>query len=95
MQSGSPLADSAAISDLFRMQNTSRVYADRVGCMVDKSHRLLECLRSRSYEELGNVRFTVSAPNISNSHTLPDTGFQNIKSSNQEIKRNERKISFN
>jgi len=57
-QSGSPLSDSAAISDLFRMQNTSRVYADRVGCIVDKSYRLLECLRSRSYEELGNVRFT-------------------------------------
>jgi len=57
-QSGSPLADSAAISDQFRMRNTSRVYADRLGCVVDQPYKLIECLRSRSFEELGNVRFT-------------------------------------
>lgn len=59
-QSGSPLADWAAIHDLLRMQNTSRVYGDRLGCVVDKSYKLIECLRSRSFEELGNVRFNVS-----------------------------------
>ena len=58
-QSGSPLADWAAVQDLLRMQNTSRVYGERLGCVVDKSHKLVECLRSRSFEELGNVRLTV------------------------------------
>lgn len=41
------------------MQNTSRVYGERLGCMVDKSYKLIECLRSRSFEELGNIRLTV------------------------------------
>lgn len=41
------------------MQNTSRVYGERLGCIVDKSHKLMECLRSRSFEELGNVRLNV------------------------------------
>ncbi|EFX72170.1 hypothetical protein DAPPUDRAFT_308571 [Daphnia pulex] len=55
-QSGSPLADWAAVQDLLRVQNTSRVYGERLGCLVDQSHKLIECLRSRSFEELGNVR---------------------------------------
>jgi neuroligin len=54
------LADWAAIQDLFRVQNTSRVYGERMGCVVDKSYKLIECLRSRSFEEMGNVRFAVS-----------------------------------
>lgn len=61
MQSGSPLAEWAAIPDLFRMQNTSRLYADRLGCVVEQSYKLIECLRSRSFEELGNIRLIVSA----------------------------------
>lgn len=59
LQSGSPLADWAAVEDLLRVQNTSRVYGERLGCVVEKSHKLIECLRSRSFDELGNVRLTV------------------------------------
>lgn len=46
------------------MQNTSRVYGERLGCVVDKSHKLIECLRSRSFEELGNVRLNVNENEI-------------------------------
>ena len=61
-QSGSPLADWAALEDVYRMDNTSRVYGERLGCVTNKPYKLIECLRTRSFEEMGNVRFTVSSP---------------------------------
>ncbi|XP_068200877.1 cholinesterase isoform X1 [Palaemon carinicauda] len=53
--SGSPLADWAAIDDVYRVQNTSRVYGLEVGCTVESSYKLLQCLNRRSYEELASA----------------------------------------
>ena len=56
--SGSPLADWAAINDKFRAMNTSMVFGERVGCAIDKSWRLVDCIRrGRSAEELTNIEF--------------------------------------
>ncbi|XP_071543797.1 cholinesterase isoform X2 [Panulirus ornatus] len=54
-QSGSPLADWAALNDVYRVQNTSRVYGLQVGCTVESSYKLLQCLNRRSYEELASA----------------------------------------
>lgn len=54
-ESGSPLADWAAIDDIYRVQNTSRVYGLEVGCTVESSYKLLQCLNRRSYEELASA----------------------------------------
>ncbi|XP_043284209.1 cholinesterase isoform X2 [Venturia canescens] len=54
-QSGSALADWALIVDKYRAQNTSRVYAETMGCSIESSFRLVQCLRdSRSFFDLGN-----------------------------------------
>ena len=58
-QSGSPLADWAAIDDVYRVQNTSRVYGLEVGCTVESSYKLLQCLNRRSYEELASAPIKV------------------------------------
>ena len=56
--SGSPLADWAAIDDKFRAMNTSRVYGERIGCTIDNSWKLVDCIRrGRSFAELTNVEF--------------------------------------
>ena len=56
--SGSPLAEWAAIEDKFRAMNTSLVFGERVGCAIDQSWRLVDCLRrGRSSEELTNIEF--------------------------------------
>nr|XP_045612917.1 neuroligin-like protein glit-1 isoform X1 [Procambarus clarkii] len=57
-QSGSPLADWAALDDVYRVQNTSRVYGLGVGCTVESSYKLLQCLNRRSYEELASAPIT-------------------------------------
>ncbi|XP_076290368.1 carboxyl ester lipase-like protein Gli isoform X1 [Lasioglossum baleicum] len=54
-QSGSPLADWAVIMDKYRAQNTSRVYAEMLGCSIESSWKLIQCLKDgRSFLELGN-----------------------------------------
>ncbi|XP_034938540.1 cholinesterase isoform X2 [Chelonus insularis] len=54
-QSGSPLADWAFIVDRYRVQNTSRVYAELLGCPIESSWKLVQCLKDgRSFLDLGN-----------------------------------------
>ncbi|XP_071872537.1 carboxyl ester lipase-like protein Gli isoform X1 [Bombus fervidus] len=54
-QSGSALADWAVITDKYRAQNTSKVYAESLGCSIENSWRLVQCLKNgRSFFELGN-----------------------------------------
>ena len=56
--SGSPLADWAAINDKFRAMNTSLVYGERIGCTIDSSWKLVDCIRrGRSFAELTNIEF--------------------------------------
>lgn len=57
-QSGSPLAEWAVLDDVYRVQNTSRVYGLEVGCTVESSYKLLQCLNRRSYEELSTAPIT-------------------------------------
>lgn len=56
-QSGSALADWALIQDKYRAQNTSRVLSKLMGCPIETSWKLVNCLRSRSAHELGNAEF--------------------------------------
>ncbi|XP_020287923.1 neuroligin-4, X-linked isoform X2 [Pseudomyrmex gracilis] len=54
-QSGSALADWAVIMDKYRAQNTSRVFAETLGCSIESSWKLVQCLKDgRSFYELGN-----------------------------------------
>ncbi|XP_029681077.1 acetylcholinesterase isoform X1 [Formica exsecta] len=54
-QSGSALADWAVIIDKYRAQNTSRVYAEMLGCSIESSWKLVQCLKDgRSFLELAN-----------------------------------------
>lgn len=58
-QSGSALADWAFIQDKYRAQNTSRVLGQVLGCSIDSSWKLVNCLRTgRSFYELGNAEFS-------------------------------------
>ncbi|XP_065165136.1 neuroligin-2 isoform X3 [Atheta coriaria] len=57
-QSGSALADWALISDLYRAQNTSRVFGQLIGCSIESSWKLVNCLKhGRSANDLGNTEF--------------------------------------
>lgn len=57
-QSGSALADQAFIIDRHRAQNTSRVFGQLVGCSIESSWKLVNCLsKGRSIYELGNAEF--------------------------------------
>lgn len=57
-QSGSALADWAVIVDKYRAQNTSRVYAQMLGCSIESSWKLVQCLKDgRSIYDLGNAEF--------------------------------------
>ncbi|XP_060515824.1 neuroligin-like protein glit-1 isoform X2 [Cylas formicarius] len=57
-QSGSAVADWAMIFDRYRAQNTSRVYGRQIGCSIESSWRLVNCLKnSRSAIEIGNAEF--------------------------------------
>lgn len=61
-QSGSPLADWAFTVDKYRAQNTSRVLGQLLGCSIESSWKLVNCLRQgRSFYELGNAEF---APHV-------------------------------
>lgn len=53
-QSGSALADWALIVDQYRAQNTSRVYAEKLGCSIESSYKIVQCLMTRGWAELGN-----------------------------------------
>lgn len=54
-QSGSAVSDWAMIVDKYRAQNTSRVYAEKIGCSIESSWKLVQCLRDgRSWLDLGN-----------------------------------------
>ncbi|XP_048508774.1 cholinesterase isoform X2 [Athalia rosae] len=57
-QSGSALADWAIIPDKYRAQNTSRVYGELVGCPIESSWKLVQCLKdSRGAIDLSNSEF--------------------------------------
>lgn len=57
-QSGSAMADWALIVDKFRAQNTSRVYGQLMGCSIESSWKLVNCLKQgRNFYELGNAEF--------------------------------------
>ena len=56
--SGSPLADWAVFNDKFRAMNVSRVYGERIGCTIDSSWQLVDCVKKgRSFHELSNIEF--------------------------------------
>ncbi|XP_063220392.1 neuroligin-2 [Bacillus rossius redtenbacheri] len=57
-QSGSALADWALITDRYQVQNNSRVYGQLLGCSIESSWKLVNCLKQgRSWLELGNAEF--------------------------------------
>nr|CAI5843480.1 unnamed protein product [Callosobruchus analis] len=57
-QSGSAVADWAMISDRYRVQNTSRVFGKLIGCSIQSSWQLVDCLtHSRNAFEIGNAEF--------------------------------------
>lgn len=61
-QSGSALADQSFIVDKYRAQNTSRVFGQLVGCSIESSWKLVNCLsKGRSFYELANAEF---APHV-------------------------------
>ncbi|XP_055902454.1 neuroligin-2 [Eupeodes corollae] len=77
-QSGSALADWAFIQDKYRAQNTSRVLGQLLGCSIESSWKLVNCLRTgRSFYELGNAEFPPQvgtfpwAPVLDYNFTLP------------------------
>lgn len=77
-QSGSALADWAVIIDKYRAQNTSRVYAEMLGCSIESSWKLVQCLKDgRSFLELGNSELKPDvgmfpwAPVLDNNFTVP------------------------
>lgn len=92
-QSGSVLADWAFIQDKYRAQNTSRVLAQRLGCSIESSWKLVNCLRiGRSFYELGNVDLTPQvgimpwAPVLDYNITLPgDDWYEGWKQKDWEL----------
>ncbi|XP_030377573.1 acetylcholinesterase [Scaptodrosophila lebanonensis] len=77
-QSGSALADWALIQDKYRAQNTSRVLGQLLGCSIESSWKLVNCLRTgRSFYELGNAEFPPQVgtfpwgPVLDHNFTLP------------------------
>lgn len=63
--SGSALADWALIKDKYRAQNTTRVYAQLLGCSIGSSWKIVTCLKQgRSFYELGNAEFNPQVGNI-------------------------------
>ncbi|XP_018325997.1 neuroligin-4, Y-linked isoform X2 [Agrilus planipennis] len=57
-QSGSALADAAFVIDKYRAQNTSRVFGQLLGCSIESSWKLVNCMKQgRSFYELGNAEF--------------------------------------
>ena len=89
-QSGSALADWALIIDPYRAQNTSRVFGMMLGCSIENSWKLVDCLyRGRSHSELGNAEFLPHVglfpwgPVLDRNFTKPkDTWFHGWKQEN-------------
>lgn len=76
--SGSALADWALIRDKYRVQNTTRVYAQLLGCSIESSWKIVNCLKQgRSFYELGNAEFSPQVgsspwgPALENNFTFP------------------------
>ncbi|XP_015598992.1 acetylcholinesterase isoform X2 [Cephus cinctus] len=88
-QSGSAVADWALIVDKYRAQNTSRVYAEMLGCSIESSWKLVQCLKDgRTFLELGNSEFKPHvgmfpwAPVLDLNFTVPrDNWYEEWKSS--------------
>jgi neuroligin len=58
-QSGSALADWTFIGDKYRAQNTSKVFGKLIGCSIESSWKLMNCLKQgRSFYEIGNSEFS-------------------------------------
>jgi hypothetical protein len=47
--SGSPLADWAVFNDKFRAMNTSLVFGERIGCTIESSWKLVDCVKRGRY----------------------------------------------
>ncbi|CAB4065562.1 Esterase FE4,Venom carboxylesterase-6,Carboxylesterase 3 [Lepeophtheirus salmonis] len=80
--SGSPFADWATIRDKFRAMNTSLVFGERVGCTIDSSWKLVDCLRKgRKFHDLANIEFKPEigtwpwAPIIQKNISVPEEGW--------------------
>ena len=59
---GAPTADWAAIVDKYRLQNTTELFSLKLGCWQQyeqTSWKLIQCLRSRSWQELANLELEV------------------------------------
>ncbi|KAL5282203.1 Gli.2 family protein [Megaselia abdita] len=92
-QSGSVLADWAFLQDKYRAQNTSRVLGQMLGCSIDSSWKLVNCLRvGRSFYELGNVEILPQvgiipwAPVLDYNITLPgDDWYEGWKQKDWEL----------
>ena len=81
--SGSPLADWAVYNDKFRAMNTSLVYGERIGCTIDSSWKLVDCVkRGRSFHELTNIEFKPEigtwpwAPVVQKNISVPEDSWQ-------------------
>ena len=60
LQSGSAVSDWALIIDKYRAQNTSRVFAQHLGCSYDSSWRIVDCMKRRNVGEIANAEFQVN-----------------------------------
>ena len=61
---GAATADWAAINDRYRLQNTTQLYSLKLGCWNEwdtTSWSMVQCLRTRSWQELANLELDVSA----------------------------------
>ena len=68
------ILDWAAINDKFRAMNTSMVYGERIGCTIESSWKLVDCVRKgRSFGELANIEFK---PEIGTWPWAPGLGHQ-------------------
>ena len=81
--SGSPLADWAVYNDKFRAMNTSLVYGKRIGCTINSSWELVDCVkRGRSFHELTNIEFKPEigtwpwAPVVQKNISVPEDSWQ-------------------
>lgn len=67
-----------SITDKWRAQNTTRVYAQLLGCSIETSWKIVNCLKQgRSFYELGNAEFNPQigsipwGPVLENNFTFP------------------------
>ena len=83
-QSGSAMADWALIQDRWRAENTSKVFAKSLGCNIETSWKIVDCLkRGRSHLELGNVNFKVCFCRLISCEKIRSTCFRNFLFSSQ------------